>query len=200
MTMKFTTITDAEVERRLDNLRSYQAQVAASALAEVTEAHNPMIDAMGTDAEVAARAVADLHTIAAKAEKAVTARAVSTAVDDYHRAWIETASPPTRIIAHRIPWPDQKTRPNRAGLSLRWRCSTEEGVLLVESTDHPLADSAAVLSLSHGLPDDHPITLRHEGKGYDSFGPMRLGAAAAHGFKRIKDRARLRDMREAKST
>jgi len=103
-----------------------------------------------------------------------------------------------RIIAQSLTWPDQKERPNRAGLVLRWRCLTEEGRELVASTTHPLSDAAAVLFLGHGLPGDTLVTLRHEGRGYDSFRPMRLDIAAAHGIKRMEDRARLQQLRQGK--
>jgi hypothetical protein len=160
-------------------------------------AHAPLADAMGTDAEVTARAVVDMVSAALKAEKIVVAKVAADAVADLHKAATDKPLPLARIIAHRIPWPTHRERPNRAGLSLRWRCETEEGVLLVESTDHPLADSAAVLSILHGLPDNTPVTLRHADKGYDSYRPMKLGVAAAHGIKRLEDRTMLRLMREA---
>lgn len=197
MKLKFSPVSEAEIDRRLANLRRYSDQAADAVLAEMIGAHNPMTDAMGTDAEVAARAVVDMVSAASKAEKIVVAKVAADAVADLHKAATVPSLPLARIIAHCIPWPDQKTRPNRAGLSLRWRCLTEEGVLLVESTDHPLADSAAVLSILHGLPDDTPVTLRHADKGYDSYRPMKLGVAAAHGIKRLEDRTRLRDLREA---
>ena len=198
MKLQFTaSISEAEIDRRLANLRRYSAQAADAVLAEMTDAHNPLADAMGTDAEVTARAVVDMVSAAMKAEKIVTAKVAADAVADLHKAATTKPLPLTRIIAHRIPWPIQMDRPNRAGLSLRWRCLTEEGVCLVESTDHPLADSAAVLSILHGLPDETPVTLRHADKGYDSYRPMKLGTAAAHGIKRLEDRTRLRDMREA---
>ncbi len=96
-----------------------------------------------------------------------------------------------RIISVPIPWPSLKEQPNRASLSLRWRCFTEEGVLLVSETDHPFADGAAALLLNgHATPDD-TVTLRHLGKGYDSFGPMKLEAAASLGIRRIFSRQRL---------
>ena len=198
MKLQFAPITDAEVARRLDNYRRHRDAAADAALVSLSSSYNPMLDAMGTEAEVTARAIVDALTAAELAEKVYTAKIASDAVVDLYAAAAEPPPPPAvRIIAHRIPWPDQKARPSRAGLSLKWRCLTEEGVLLVESTDHPLADSAAVLSILHGLPDHTPVTLRHADKGYDSFGPMKLAAAAAHGIKRLEDRTRLREMREA---
>jgi hypothetical protein len=98
---------------------------------------------------------------------------------------------PVRIIAEPLPWPDLKDQPNRSSLRLRWRCLTEEGVLLVAGTTHPFADGAAALLLNgHASPDD-TVTLRHLGKGYDSFGPMKLEAAATLGIRRIFSRQRL---------
>lgn len=197
MKLQLTPITDAEVERRVANLRRHRDAAADAALVILSTSHNPMLDAMGTEAEVTARAVVDALTAVDVAEKVYTAKVAADAVVDLYNAASEPPPPPlVRIIAHRIPWPDQKTRPNRAGLTLKWRCSTEEGVLLVDSTDHPLADSAAVLSILHGLPDDTPVCVRHADKGYDSFGPMKLSAAAAHGIKRLEDRTRLREMRQ----
>ena len=196
MNLKFPTISDAEVARRVDNLCRHRDAAADAALVILSASHNPMLDAMGTEAEVTARAVVDALTAAEVAEKVYTAKIAADAVVDLYSAATEPPTPPAvRLIAHRIPWPAQKARPSRAGLSLKWRCLTEEGVLLVESTDHPLADSAAVLSILHGLPDCTPVTLRHADRGYDSFGPMKLAAAAAHGIKRLEDRTRLREMR-----
>lgn len=101
---------------------------------------------------------------------------------------------PIRIIAMRLPWPDLKTQPNRASLRLRWRCFTEEGTLLVSETDHPLADGAASLLLNGLALPDAQITMRHHGKTYDSFGPMKLEAAAALGIKRHLSRLRLQQL------
>lgn len=196
MKLNFAQITDTEVERRLANLRRIRDQAAFTSLADMIGAHEPLADAMGTDAEVVARAVVDMVSAARKAERIVTAKVAADAVADLYSAATDKPLPLARIIAHRIPWPSLRERPSRAGLSLRWRCLTEEGVLLVESTDHPLADSAAVLSILHGLPDDTPVTLRHADKGYDSYRPMKLRVAAAHGIKRLEDRTRLRDLRE----
>ena len=96
-----------------------------------------------------------------------------------------------RIIAVPVPWPSLKEQPNRASLRLLWRCFTEEGVLLVSDTTHPLADGAAALLLNgHALPSAK-VTLHHSGKAYDSFGPMRLEVAAAQGIRRILSRGRL---------
>ncbi|MCZ8133712.1 MAG: hypothetical protein O9248_01595 [Rhodobacteraceae bacterium] len=98
---------------------------------------------------------------------------------------------PVRIIAEPLPWPDLKDQPNRSSLGLRWRCLTEEGVLLVSETTHPFADGAAALLLNgHASPDDR-VTLRHAGKAYDSVGPMKLEVIATQGIRRILSRKRL---------
>jgi hypothetical protein len=102
-----------------------------------------------------------------------------------------TEAPIVRIIAVPVPWPSLKEQPNRASLRMRWRCFTEEGVLLVSDTTHPLADGAAALLLNGQAPPSAKVTLRHSGKAYDSFGPMRLEAAAAQGIRRIFSRGRL---------
>lgn len=99
---------------------------------------------------------------------------------------------PVRIIAEPLPWPSLQDQPNRSSMRLRWRCFTEEGVLLVAETTHPFADGAAALLLNgHASPDDR-VTLRHQSKAYDSFGPMKLEVIAAQGIRRILSRDRLR--------
>ncbi|MCZ8334780.1 MAG: hypothetical protein O9328_11000 [Rhodobacteraceae bacterium] len=108
---------------------------------------------------------------------------------------------PVRIIAEPLPWPDLKDQPNRSSMGLRWRCLTEEGVLLVSETTHPFADGAAALLLNGHASPDAKVTLRHAGKAYDSFGPMKLEVIAAQGIRRILSRkrlARLNARREAK--
>lgn len=102
-----------------------------------------------------------------------------------------TEAPTIRIIAVPVPWPSLREQPNRASLRLRWRCFTEEGVLLVSDTTHPLADGAAALLLNGHAPPSAKVTLRHSGRAYDSFGPMRLEVAAAQGIRRIFSRGRL---------
>lgn len=97
-----------------------------------------------------------------------------------------------RIIAVPVPWPSLKEQPNRASLRLRWRCFTEEGVLLVSDTTHPLADGAAALLLNGHATPGAKLTLRHVGKAYDSFGPMKLELIANHGIRRILARDRLK--------
>lgn len=97
-----------------------------------------------------------------------------------------------RILAEPLPWPSLKDQPNRSSMRLRWRCFTEEGVLLVSETTHPFADGAAALLLNgHATPDER-VTLRHVGKLYDSFGPMKLEVIAEEGLRRLLARDRLR--------
>ena len=102
-----------------------------------------------------------------------------------------TEAPIVRIIAVPVPWPTLKEQPNRASLRLRWRCFTEERVLLVSDTTHPLADGAAALLLNGHAPPSAKVTLRHSGKVYDSLGPLGLEVAAAQGIRRILSRGRL---------
>lgn len=99
---------------------------------------------------------------------------------------------PVRIIAEPLPWPNLKDQPNRSSMRLRWRCLTEEGVLLVAETTHPFADGAAALLLNGNASPDAKVTLRHVGKAYDSFGPMKLEVIASQGIRRILSRDRLR--------
>lgn len=74
MKLTFTAISDDEVARRIAVLRRYSNQAADAAIADLEAAHNPIADAMGTDAEVSARAVVDMVCAAYKAEKIVTAK------------------------------------------------------------------------------------------------------------------------------
>ena len=99
-----------------------------------------------------------------------------------------------RIIAEPLPWPDLKTQPNRSSMRLRWRCFTEDGVLLVEETTHPFADGSAALLLNGHATPDAKVTLRHVGKPYDSFGPMKLEVIASQGFRRLLARERLKKL------
>ncbi|TGD45052.1 hypothetical protein EEB11_00235 [Pseudotabrizicola sediminis] len=197
MKLKFTSVPQSEIDRRIENLRSYTAKAADAVIADMVDAHNPITDAMGTDAEVTARAVVDMVSAAMKAEKIVASKVAADAVADLYSAATDKPLPLARIIAHRIPRPTHNDRPGRVGSFCKWRCETEEGVVLVASTDYPLADSAAVLLILHGLPDNTPVTLRHSDKGHDHYRPMKLGTAAAHGIKRLEDRTMLRLSRVA---
>lgn len=96
-----------------------------------------------------------------------------------------------RIIARRIPWPSLTEQSNRSGLRLRWDAFAEDGTLLASATEHPLADAAHVLLTLHGLLENTPVTLRHEGKGFDSFNPMHLHVPAAAGAKRAERKAEM---------
>lgn len=100
-----------------------------------------------------------------------------------------------RIVARRVPWPTLSQRSDRSGLRLRWSAFTEGGDLLVEATEHPLADGAHVLLSQHGQPGDTVVTLRHEGKSFDSFVPRPLHLVAAEGGRRAEGKARLAEMR-----
>ncbi len=161
----------------------------------------PSIRALGLNGRPAVTHLlrAEAVAIANNAEKLFTAKVVSNAVFDLLQAAHSAPKPLVRIMAQLLPWPDHKKRPSRSGLTLKWRCLTEEGVVLVESTDHPLTDSAAVLSVVHGMAHDTMVTLRHTDKGYDSFRPMKLAAAAAHGIKRLVDRTRLAKLQKDKA-
>lgn len=96
-----------------------------------------------------------------------------------------------RIIAEPLPWPSLNDQPNRSSLRCKWRCLTEEGVLLVSETTHPLADGSAALLLNGHASPDAKVTLRCAGKAYDSFGPMKLEVVALQGIRRIFSRRRL---------
>lgn len=106
----------------------------------------------------------------------------------------QKVAPMVRIIAEPVPWPDLKTQPNRASLRRTWRCLTEDGVLLVEDTTHPFADGAAALLLNGHATPDAKVTLRHAGKAYDSFGPMKLEVIAEQGIRRTLTRERLKKL------
>lgn len=99
-----------------------------------------------------------------------------------------------RIVARRVPWPTLSQRSERAGLRLRWDALTEDGRLLVEATEFPLADGAHILLSQRGLPGDALVTLRHEGAAYDSFTPQPLHVVAAEGARRAVNRERLARM------
>lgn len=187
MKLQFSLVSQSEINRRLANLRSYTEQATDAVIADMVDGHNPMTDAMGTDAEVAARAVVDMVSAAVKAEKIVVAKVAADAVADLHRAAIAPPLPPlVRMIAHALPDTGQR--------GTRYRVTLESGEMLVERTTHPLADGAAVLWMLHELPDSAPVSLRYAGMGYDRHGPLTLKAAAAHGIKRLEDRTRLREL------
>lgn len=192
MKLQLTPITDAEVERRVANLRRHRDAATDAFLVSLSAAHNPMLDAMGTDAEVTARAVVDALTAVDVAEKVYAAKVAADAVVDLYNAATLTPPPPVvRLVAHELPATDK----GRGRRDTRYRV-TLDGETLVDSTTHPLADGAAVLWLLHGLDDLTPVSLRYAGMLYDRHGPMRLEAAAAHGVKRLRDRTRLREMRQ----
>ena len=48
------------------------------------------------------------------------------------------------------------------------------GEVIVEGTRQPLVDGARAL-LARGFDPATPLTMRHEGKGYDSFQPLPIG-------------------------
>ena len=193
MNLKFPTISDAEVARRVDNLRRHRDSAADAALVSLATSHNPMLDAMGTEAEVTARAVVDALTAADVAARVYTAKVAADAVVDlYAAATLPPPPPAVRMIAHELP-DDGKGRGRR---DTRYRV-TLDGETLVDSTTHPLADGAAVLWLLYGLDDLTPVSLRYAGMVYDRHGPMKLEAAAAHVVKRLRDRTRLREMKAA---
>ena len=56
------------------------------------------------------------------------------------------------------------------------------GELLVTSTRQPLVDGARAL-LARGFDPCTPLTMRHEGKAYDSFQPMPIGHWAKWTYK-----------------
>lgn len=194
MKLKFTSaVSQSEIDRRLANLRSYTEQATDAAIADMVDGHNPMTDAMGTDAEVAARAVVDMVSAAVKAEKIVVAKVAADAVADLYSAGQTASEPLVRMIAYALPDTGNRTRARR---DARYRVTMEDGTPLVDNTTHPLADGAAVLWMLHGLPDYAPVSLRFAGMVYDRHGPLKLKAAAAHGIKRLEDRTRLRDLKE----
>lgn len=195
MKLKFPSISDAEVDRRLANLRRYSEEAAFAAISDLVEAYDPISDAMGTEAEVTARAVVEMVQAASKAEKIVTAKIAADAVADLYSAGQTASMPLVRMIAH--PLPDRKGQHPAKGP--RYRVTLEDGTQLVDNTTHPLADGAAVLWMLHGLPDFAPISLRFAGMVYDRHGPLKVKAAAAHGIKRLEDRTRLREVKEAQA-
>jgi hypothetical protein len=56
------------------------------------------------------------------------------------------------------------------------------GELIVTGTRQPIVDGARVL-LAHGFDPATPLTMRHEGKAYDSFQPMPIGHWAKWTYK-----------------
>jgi hypothetical protein len=67
------------------------------------------------------------------------------------------------------------------------------GELIVERTRHPLVDGAREL-LARGLDPATPLTVRHEGKSYDSFQPLPIGKWAGWTYEE-RDRDGLRCVR-----
>lgn len=196
MKLKFPTISDAEVDRRLENLRRYKMAAADAALSDLIEGHRPYADAMATEAEMTARAVVDLVCAARKADKVATAKIAANAVADLYSAGQTASTPLVRMIAYALP---DTGKGGRARREARYRVTMEDGTPLVDNTTHPLADGAAVLWMLHGLADFTPVSLRFAGMVYDRHGPLKLKAAAAHGIKRLEDRTRLRDLKGAKA-
>lgn len=185
-----SSLSDAEVARRLANLRRFRDEATFAAVADMVEGHNVFADAMGTESEVTARAVVDMVSAASKAERIVIAKVTAEAIADLHTAKTQPPLHPVRMIADRLP--DSGGR-GHGRKEVRFRVTSEDGTPLVKSTTHPFADGAAVLWMVHGLPDATPVSLRFTGMVYDRHGPMRLDAAAAHGVKRLEDRTRLRE-------
>ncbi len=102
-----------------------------------------------------------------------------------------------RIIAHRIPWPDDnKTRP---ALDLHWKVTVEgSDEVLIESTKRPFDDGAAEI-LTRGGDPDSLYTMRHADRDYDSFVPVRLEDAAKPTMKRRADFAKFKAKLDAKA-
>ena len=65
------------------------------------------------------------------------------------------------LKARKVAWPSLRQQANRAGLRLRWDVIGPDGEVLVEATEHPLAD-AALAMLMRGASPDALVTLRHE--------------------------------------
>lgn len=87
-----------------------------------------------------------------------------------------------RVIAHRIPWPeDYHERPSK---ELKWKVTIGDEVL-IDSTKRPFEDASAILS-RRGEADDALFTMRHAHLTYDSFRPMPLIVAAKPGLKRME--------------
>lgn len=196
MKLKFPSVSDAEIERRLENLRRYKMAAADAALSDLIEGHRPYADAMATEAEMTARAVVDLVCAARKADKVATAKIAANAIADLYSAGQTASTPLVRMIAYAVP---DTGKGGRARREARYRVTMEDGTPLVDNTTHPLADGAAVLWMLHGLADFTPVSLRFAGMVFDRHGPLKLKAAAAHWIKRLEDRTRLRDLNGAKA-
>ena len=191
MKLQFTPIADDELARRLAALERHKSAAVERGLDYLSASYKPVRDAMDTAEGVGIRTAVDLSIAANIAEKVATAKATAEAVCDLEKAARE-APGLVRMIAQRLPASERPKGSRKP--PARYRVMLEDGSTLVESTDHPLADGAAVLSAVHGLPDHAPVALRHAGQCYDRWGPMKLGAAAAYGIKRLADRTRLREL------
>lgn len=99
-----------------------------------------------------------------------------------------------RLKARKVPWPDLRQQANRAGLRLRYNVIGPDGEVLVEATEHPLADGALAM-LKRGASPDALVTLRHEGAAHDAWTPAPLAIVAADAAQRLEDRARLAALR-----
>lgn len=179
MKLHFPTLPQSGVERRLAALRKYQDEAVMAAKDEFDRRANMIRDALDTPEGVAARAVADLSVAAAVGERKymskITGEAVSDLFEAAQQAKQEDAAPVVKLIAK---------APIKPAKRPCYMVTTETGEMLVPATTHPLADGAAVLLTSHGLPEGTRIALYHEGKAYPAYGPMKLGAAASCGIQR----------------
>ena len=92
-----------------------------------------------------------------------------------------------RIIARSVPW---KRTP---GCRLRWDALTEEGEVLVEGTEYPMADGAYALARRERgrVSLLTPVTMRHEGKGGDVFVPMPLIWWVKKGKRRLMSKEKM---------
>lgn len=192
MQIQFNTITDDQVARRVAVLHRLRDETADIVIAGLIAGHNPVADAMDTEDQVAARAVADMIAAADKAEVIYHAKIVAHAVAELEQAGRDTM-PPVRMIAQRIP---DKPSNGKARRGVRYRVTTEDGALLIDNSDHPFTDGAAALWMLHDLPEHSRVAMRYEEMVYDRHGPMKLKPAAALGIKRLESRTRLHDMRD----
>lgn len=174
MQQKLSPMSQNELDRRLANLDRVLNENRRTTFEHRHHRATRVQDAFDTPEGVAKKAAADRANAEQVAEQAYQAKVAAQAAADLYAAWLHSA-PVVKLIAK------PAVRPSKPPC---YMVTTEDSQILVPATDHPLADGAATLLALHGLPEETPLALYHEGKGYPAFGPMKLGTAAACGLQR----------------